>query len=58
MRFRIYRYDPESIGKPRMQDYEIEFDPRDPVVHEVEDRVPIAARAARCDVAGVQVAER
>jgi len=32
MRFRIYRYDPESganlANKPRMQDYEIEFDPQ------------------------------
>ena len=27
MRFRIYRYDPESGAKPWMQDYEIEFDP-------------------------------
>ena len=27
MRFRIYRYDPESGAKPWMQDYEIDFDP-------------------------------
>ena len=27
MKFRIYRYDPESGAKPWMQDYEIEFDP-------------------------------
>jgi succinate dehydrogenase / fumarate reductase iron-sulfur subunit len=27
MRFRIYRYDPESGAKPAMQDYEIDFDP-------------------------------
>ncbi|MFA5081751.1 MAG: succinate dehydrogenase iron-sulfur subunit [Hydrogenophilaceae bacterium] len=26
MRFQIYRYDPETGAKPRMQDYEIEFD--------------------------------
>ena len=28
MRFRIYRYDPESGQAPRMQDYELEFDPQ------------------------------
>ena len=28
LRFRIYRYDPESGAKPYMQDYEIEFDPQ------------------------------
>ena len=28
MKFRIYRYDPESGAPPRMQDYEIDFDPR------------------------------
>jgi succinate dehydrogenase / fumarate reductase, iron-sulfur subunit len=27
MKFRIYRYDPESGAKPAMQDYEIDFDP-------------------------------
>jgi len=27
MKFRIYRYDPESGAKPWMQDYEIDFDP-------------------------------
>ena len=27
MRFKIYRYDPESGARPRMQDYEIDFDP-------------------------------
>jgi succinate dehydrogenase / fumarate reductase iron-sulfur subunit len=27
MKFRIYRYDPESGAAPRMQDYEIDFDP-------------------------------
>jgi succinate dehydrogenase/fumarate reductase-like Fe-S protein len=28
MRFRIYRYDPESGAAPRMQDYELDFDPK------------------------------
>ena len=28
MKFRIYRYDPESGAAPRMQDYEIDFDPQ------------------------------
>ena len=28
MRFRIYRYDPETDAKPRMQDYELAFDPQ------------------------------
>lgn len=28
MKFRIYRYDPESGVAPRMQDYQIDFDPR------------------------------
>jgi succinate dehydrogenase / fumarate reductase iron-sulfur subunit len=27
MKFRIYRYDPESGARPWMQDYEIDFDP-------------------------------
>jgi succinate dehydrogenase / fumarate reductase iron-sulfur subunit len=28
MKFRIYRYDPESGAAPRMQDYDIDFDPK------------------------------
>jgi len=28
MKFRIYRYDPESGAKPHMQNYEIDFDPK------------------------------
>src|SRR5512132_3500084 len=29
MRFRIYRYDPENEGAPRMQDYDVALDPHD-----------------------------
>lgn len=28
MKFRIYRYDPESGAAPRMQDYELDYDPK------------------------------
>jgi len=28
MRFRIYRYDPETAAAPRMRDYELAFDPQ------------------------------
>jgi succinate dehydrogenase / fumarate reductase iron-sulfur subunit len=29
MRFRIYRYDPETDAKPRLQDYDVVLDPHD-----------------------------
>ena len=29
MRFSIYRYNPETDAKPRMQDYELELEPVD-----------------------------